>query len=304
MAQNRYLGLDLSTQSLTTVIVDPIDSSLQQHSLNFDNRYPAYGTRGGVIIGQDPKRVHADPNMWVEALGDMLEWLKKKGLTSQIGGIGVSAQQHGTVYLDRSATSVLSQLDPSITLHQQIHTIFSRPTCPVWMDASTHAECIEFTETLGGADQVTALTGSSATERFAGPQIRKFWKENPDDYQNTAHITLISAFLTSLLIGSLAPVDAGDGFGMNLANIRSGRWSRAAMGATAPGLGNRLPRLVTRDTVAGTVSDYLVEKYRFAPGTTVIVGSGDNPSSLIGLGLIDRPDTHAVSLGTSDTWRF
>jgi xylulokinase len=65
---------------------------------------------------------------------------------------------------------------------------------------------------------VAAFTGSAATERFAGPQIRKFWKNYSEDYEKTTHITLISAFITALLIGRTVPVDAGDGFGMNLAD--------------------------------------------------------------------------------------
>jgi xylulokinase len=178
--------------------------------------------------------------------------------------------------------------------------IFSRNTSPVWMDSSTHQECSEITDTLGGDSKVAALTGSAATERFAGPQIRKFWKEHPGDYEKTVHITLISAFLSSLLIGRTAPVDAGDGFGMNLADIRSGTWSPAAMKATAPELDKRLPQLLTRDAVI--VSHYLVEKCGFNPETEVIVGSGDNPCSLVGLGLIGHQDTHAISLGTSDTY--
>ena len=36
--------------------------------------------------------------------------------------------------------------------------------------------------------------------------------------------------------------------------------------------------------------------------TEVVVGSGDNPCSLVGLGLMGVPDFHAVSLGTSDTY--
>ena len=302
MSQNLFLGLDLSTQSLTAVIINPLSKKIRQHSLNFDQCYPAYQTAGGVIIGDDATVVHADPKMWVEALDDMLAWLKNKNLSSKISAICVSAQQHGSVYLNQDAAAVLSHLDPSRSLLEQTRMIFTRPTCPVWMDSSTHKECLEITASLGGASQVAALTGSPATERFAGPQIRKFWKENPADYAKTVHITLISAFMTALLIGSTAPVDAGDGYGMNLADIRSGTWSPAAMEATAPDLEKRLPQLLTKDAVVGTVSKYLVEKYSFNPKTDVIVGSGDNPCSLVGLGLIGQTNTHAISLGTSDTY--
>jgi xylulokinase len=121
------------------------------------------------------------------------------------------------------------------------------------MDSSTHQECLEITETLGGHQRVAKLTGSIATERFAGPQIRKFFKEDPAGYRNTAHIALISSFITSILTGSLAPLDGGDGFGTNLADIGYGRWSKEALDAAAPDLGSRLPPLMTKDGLIGSV---------------------------------------------------
>jgi xylulokinase len=104
------------------------------------------------------------------------------------------------------------------------------------------------------------------------------------------------------LIGRLAPVDAGDGFGMNLADIKTGGWSPEAMLASAPELEKRLPPILVKDKLVGNVSSFLVERYGFDPKTEVIVGSGDNPCSLVGLGLIGESNIHAISLGTSDTY--
>ncbi len=302
MANDFFLGLDLSTQSLTALIIEPATGDLQRHAIHFDSCYPSYQTTDGVIIGDDPNVAHVDPRMWIEALDDMLDWLNQKGLSRKIGGIGVSAQQHGTVYLDHEFPKALFQLNPSKNLLVQLRHIFSRDTSPIWMDSSTNKECREITKSLGGDLNVARLTGSAATERFAAPQIRKFWKENPAAYEKTSHIALISSFITSLLIGRLAPVDAGDGFGTNLSDIQTGRWSPVSMEATAPELEQRLPPLLVKDKVVGKVSSFLVARYGFNPQTDVIVGSGDNPCSLVGLGLIGEPRTHAISLGTSDTY--
>ncbi len=170
------------------------------------------------------------------------------------------------------------------------------------MDSSTFKECEEITVALGGDKEVAARTGSIATERFAGPQIRKFWKQESDAYENTAHIALISSFITSILIGRPAPVDAGDGYGTNLADIRTGSWSRQVLERVAPDLQKRLPELKTSDEVAGPVSAYLVRRHGFSPEAKVVIGSGDNPSSLVGLGLLGKTAIHAISLGTSDTY--
>ena len=296
-----FLGLDLSTQSLTAIVISLESGVIRQLSINFDQGYPRYGTRGGVPPSPDLLRVHVDPLMWVEALDDMLRLLQEEALTSRIAAVAVSAQQHGTVYLNHQAETILAGLDPAGALASGIAGIFSRKTCPIWMDSSTGRECREITAALGGDALVVGSTGSVATERFAGPQIRKFWKEDPEAYTRTAHIALISSFVTSLLVGRIAPVDAGDGYGTNLADIRSGTWSQAAMDAAAPGLQHRLPRLAAKDYMVDRVSPCMVKRFGFDAETGVVVGSGDNPCSLVGLGLIGNPNLHAVSLGTSDT---
>lgn len=302
MEREIFLGLDLSTQSLTALAASVESGVAYQETINFDQSYPRFGTRGGIQPSGDPLRAHADPLMWVEALEDMLRRLQQAGLTRRIAAMAVSAQQHGTVYLSHQAASGLAGMKPSTALAAGLAGIFSRRTCPTWMDSSTSRECREITSALGGEAAVAELTGSAAAERFAGPQIRKFWKEEPDAYARTAHIALISSFLTALLTGGIAPVDAGDGYGTNLADIRCGDWSRDALSACAPALRRRLPHLVVRDKTIGAVSPSLAERFGFHPETRVVVGSGDNPNSLVGLGLIGDPGRHAISLGTSDTY--
>jgi xylulokinase len=303
MQKNKFLGLDLSTQSLTALVVDLSEASVVfQTSLAFDAAYPSYGTRGGVVQGKNPRVVHVDPRMWIEAIDDVLASLGRKKLTKEIAAVGVSAQQHGSVYLNDQAWKALGILDPGKPFLPQLKGVFSRPTAPVWMDSSTHKECKEITKFLGGDARTAFLTGSKATERFTGPQIRKFWKENPTGYDQTAHIALVSSFVTSLLLGLPAPLDCGDGFGTNLADIHTGRWSRKALAATAPRLRKKLPDLVRGDVCLGKVSPYLVKRYGFSPETEIVIGTGDNPGSLAGLGLVGDKSRHAVSLGTSDTY--
>jgi len=300
--EDRFLGLDLSTQSLTAVVISLSSGVTHQFSISFDDAYPSFHTRGGVLLGESSSEVFADPRMWVQALDDILTQLKDSNLTGSIRALGVSAKQHGTVYLRRTVEKSLEGLDPALPYHTQVQHVFSRDLSPVWMDSSTHEECREISEAFGGPEALARLTGSIATERFAGPQIRKFWKRHPEAYEKTSHIALVSSFLTSLLLGHVAPVDAGDGHGTNLADIRSGKWSEKAVAATAPGLMRRLPRLLAKDEIVGQVSPYLANRFGFKSDTMVVVGSGDNPCSLVGLGLMGVADIHAISLGTSDTY--
>jgi xylulokinase len=300
--ENCFLGLDLSTQSITAVVISVSGGVTHRFSISFDDAYPSFHTRGGVVLGESASEVFADPRMWAEALDDILILLKDSNLTGSIRALGVSAQQHGTVYLKSIFGESLKGLDSALPYHRQIQHVFSRDLSPLWMDSSTHEECCEITQALGGPKEVARLTGSVATERFAAPQIRKFWKRHPEKYEQTAHVALVSSFLTSLLIGRIAPLDAGDGYGTNLADIRSRNWNELAMAAAAPGLSNRLPRLLVKDEIVGPVSPYSAQRFGFKPDTVAVVGSGDNPCSLVGLGLLGVPDIHAISLGTSDTY--
>jgi xylulokinase len=301
MAKRQFLGLDVSTQSLTALVVCPDQNQVLRYCLNFDRELPQYGTQGGVPPGKNPNEALVNPLMWVEAVDRMLLWCKAEGLSGNIAALSVSAQQHGSVYLNKIVQNRLKSLNPDKTFHDQLGDIFSRSVCPIWMDSSTSRECREITEILG-RETIVSLTGSPATERFAGPQIRKFWKQHPAAYDDTVHITLISSFITALFIGRLAPLDCGDGLGTNLVELKSRNWSSDALDASAPGLGSKLPEVVKRDVAAGCVSDYLCRRYGFDPACRVIVGTGDNPASLVGLGLIGNEETRAISLGTSDTY--
>jgi xylulokinase len=301
MTQQHFLGVDLSTQSLTALIICPVTGEILRYSLNFDSDLPHYETQGGVPPRKNVNEVLVNPLMWIEAMDRMLLWCRDQGVARNIAAVSIAAQQHGSVYLNRKALEQIQTLDPNAPPHDQLVNIFSRKGCPIWMDSSTNQECREITQ-MFGHKELLDLTGSAATERFAGPQIRKFWKHNPKSYENTSHIALISSFFTSLLMGNWAPLDCGDGLGMNLVDLKSRDWSTAAMNAAAPDLASRLPQLIDRDKILGTVSEYICHRYGFHQDCRVVTGTGDNPSSLAGLGLVGDEDIRAVSLGTSDTY--
>ncbi len=300
---NLYLGLDASTQSLSAIVIDLDTREVAcDISLNYDETLPHYGTQNGVLDNPDPKIVHSPPLMWVEALDALFDKMKTERVgLGDIRAISGSGQQHGSVYLDAEAVDILSRLDPSRSLVQNLGGVFSRATSPIWMDSSTRAECDEICDALGGRQATARATGSTTFERFTGPQIRKFYKTQPRAYDNTAHIMLVSSFMASLIAGKVAPIDHGDGAGMNLMDIQARTWHTPARNATAPGLSDRLPPLVESRAIIGSVSRYFVDKYGLNPDAQALVWSGDNPNSVIGLGLI-REGMVAISLGTSDTY--
>jgi xylulokinase len=166
------------------------------------------------------------------------------------------------------------------------------------MDSSTTPECREISQAVG--PRLQAATGSPAIERFSGPQIRKFWKEDPVGYESTQRVHLVSSFLCSVLIGEDAAIDYGDGAGMNLLDLHTLRWDEEIVEATAPGLRQRLPDVVPSNQVCGGLHRYFA-RFGLVEGTPVLAWSGDNPNSLVGVGA-GIPGTAVISLGTSDVF--
>ena len=297
------LGLDSSTQSMSAVVID-LDTRLvvYEKSLNFDKALPHYKTKNGVLPGRDPLVKHSSPLLWAEALDLIFAIMKqdrvKLGDILAVSGCG---QQHGSVYFNERITTALENLDAQKSLVDNLKGVFARKTSPIWMDSSTGTECAEIRKKLGGIKYTASRTGSDAFERFTGPQIRKFFKTEPDAYNKTTSIALVSSFLASLLAGKIAPIDFGDGAGMNLMDIRNRVWDMEALKATAPSLKKKLPALAASGQVIGPVSAYFVKKYGLNPEALATTWTGDNPASVIGLGLI-KPGQVAISLGTSDTF--
>jgi len=273
-----------------------------EKSLNFDQALPQFKTRNGVLPNRDPLVKHSSPRLWAAALDLIFAQMKRDGVAlDKILAISGSGQQHGSVYLTDKTEVALANLDPQKSLEENLDGVFARKTSPIWMDSSTAKECLEIRKKLGGIKFTASRTGSDTFERFTGPQIRKFCKTEPKAYAQTAHIALVSSFMASLLAGKIAPIDFGDGAGMNLMDIRRKNWNHDALKATAPGLTKKLPPLAEAGSIIGPVSNYFVQKYGLNPEARATVWTGDNPASVIGLGLI-KPGQVAISLGTSDTF--
>ena len=183
----KFLGLDSSTQSLSALIIDTDSGKIEvDKSVNFGARLPQFGSPSGFLPNPDASIKHADPLMWVEALDLLLQELKAAGVDlGKIRGISGAGQQHGSVYLNQSMDDV-GDFSPSRSLAEQIKPLLSRKTAPIWMDSSTSAECAEIAAAVGGDERVAAISGSRATLRFTGPQIRRFYKTSPVEWEKTA----------------------------------------------------------------------------------------------------------------------
>lgn len=297
-----YLGLDCSTQSLSALIIDAAEGILvHEASVNFEADLPHYHTRHGFVRGTEPDEFFSNPLMWLEALDLLLEKLVSEGAPlAQVKAISGSGQQHATVYLNKHFHQALQSLDSKGSLVDQLDGIFTRPVSPIWLDSSTVADCHEIAEAIGGHEVAIKKTGSSVTPRFSAAQIHKHARQFPKHWHATDCVHLVSSFLASILSGRSVSIDYGDGAGMNLMNLSGLCWDGQMAKATAAGTIDRLPDLCSTAKVTGAIAPYFSQKYGFQKSVKCAHWSGDNPCSLVGMGVV-RPGTWVISLGTSFT---
>lgn len=275
------LGIDSSTQGTKAVVYDADDGKVVvSASVNYGRDLPEFCSPDGYLPNDDPRIRRANPEMWVRGVELVLERLRDTGVPmGDIAAVGGDAQQHATVYLGADGT-------------------FSRKTSPIWMDSSTADEVAALDARFGASLQ--DRTGSPAIERFAAAQVMKFAREEPEAYARTVRIHLLSSFLTSVLTGGDAPVDIGDGAGMNLLNLKTLEWDGEICAYAAKGLMERLPRIHRPGGAALALAPHFA-KYGLRPGIPVVPFTGDNPASLVGCGA-EKPGCAVISLGTSDTF--
>ncbi len=282
------LGIDASTQGIKALVYDTDTRTVVTTvAVNFGRDLPEFNSPDGFLPNADPLVRRADPRMWRAALDRVLAKLQDAVDTSRIAAVGGDGQQHGSVYLN-------DRWDASMD-----GDYFARAVSPIWMDSSTAAECRALDARFGAA--LPARTGSPAIERFTGPQIMKFAKDDPAAFAATTRIHLVSSFLCSLLAGEDAPVDIGDGAGMNLLNLSTLDWDREICDFISPDLAAKLPRIARPGEKTTLKLAPYFAKFGLTPGIPVVPFTGDNPASLVGTGA-DRPGVAVVSLGTSDVF--
>ena len=184
------LGLDSSTQSLSAVVID-IDTAEKcfEHSLDYraDERLNQFDIGEDYILPpREEGEAEQPPLMYLASLDAMFADLREAGVPlASILLINTSGQQHGHVYLNQDADTLLAQLTGSQhsgdtpDLKTLLEKAFAYPNAPIWMTANTVAQTDAVRNGVGGKAEMINLSGSDAPLRFTGTVMRRVGETVP-----------------------------------------------------------------------------------------------------------------------------
>ena len=165
---------------------------MHRHSVNFDERFPEYGTESGYHAG-DEGTATSPVAMWLDGLDRVLDELPES-LLQQVDAISFSGQQHGAVYWSSEAARLLKgpqkgeddeYIESELTTKHRMKPVrglrgglrerlvpgaFTLTDAPIWADASTQDQCDACPEghfCVSGAMPATCAPGSFASSSNA-----------------------------------------------------------------------------------------------------------------------------------------
>ncbi len=292
------LGLDISTQGISAVILD-VDrrTKVYEHKLDYcqDPRLYKFGIRKEdyILPPENEGEASQPPELFFASLDAIFEDLKKAISLKNIFVINCAGQQHSHVYLNRQAHSLFSRLlikdSASSDLVPLLKDSLAFHRAPIWMTSDTADEASQIRDFIGGKEQAIELSGSNIPLRFTGAILRRTAHKYPEIYNRTDIIQLINSLIAAILTGnSRTPIDFSNACGMSLMDYRKKCWSDILIKAVSKGLPGgekafrkKLPSLVPPDCILGTIAVYFVRKYGVSSSCKILAGSGDNPQSKV-----------------------
>ncbi len=262
-----FLGIDTGTSGTKAVLIDEtgklLASDLHEYALSTPR--PQWAEQ------------HPDTDWWSAVIKAIQGVLAKAGVRgSDVAGVGLTGQMHGSVFLDKN--------------HQVL-----RPAL-LWCDARTGAECAEITELLGGTQGCYETLGQPVFTSFTAPKILWLRKNEPEVYEKVAQVLLPKDYIRFKLTGELA-AEVSDASGTSLFDVRKRTWSKTALDKLSiPS--EWLPRVVESPEQTGVISAEAAALTGLKAGTPVVGGGGDQAAGAVGCGVVSTGQV-VSSLGTS-----
>jgi xylulokinase len=260
------LGIDIGTSGTKTLVCDDrgrvIATAVAEH--------PISAPRPGWSE-QDPL------DWWSAACAASKSVLKKARLKpGDIGGIGLSGQMHGSVFLADGE----KPLRPAL----------------LWNDQRTAEQCAEIEQKAGGRARLIEMVANPALTGFTAPKILWVREKEPKVYAKIKHILLPKDYIRFRMTGEYA-TEVSDASGTLLLDVRRRAWSDELLSILEIDKA-LLPRLHESFEVTGTLTRDAGKALGLSPGIPVVGGGGDQAAGAVGNGIV-APGIVSATLGTS-----
>jgi len=254
-----FLGIDIGTSSVKTVLVDEREAIVAQASM--------------PLVVARPQRlfVEQDPEAWWQATVGAIRSLPIAAREA-VRAIGLSGQMHGATLLDQFGQPLRAAI--------------------LWNDGRSARECLELERR---EPRSRAITGNIMMPGFTAPKLLWISHHEPEIFARTVRVLLPKDYVRLRLTGEEVS-DMSDAAGTGWLDVGRRDWSDEMLVAT--GLNrSHMPRLVEGNAPSGTVTVAAAEQLQLPP-VVVAGGAGDNAASAVGIGVIASGQSF-LSLGTS-----
>jgi xylulokinase len=258
------LGVDVSTTGAKALVV----SESGEVVASATEEYPLYTPR--------PLWSEQQPEDWWQGACNAIRVALSLAGDAEIAAVGLTGQMHGLVLLDRNNRV----LRPAI----------------LWNDQRTGPQCAEITARAGGLVRVLDLTGNAVLPGFTAPKIVWVRQNEPEAYDEIAHVLLPKDYIRFRLTGEYA-TEVSDASGTSLFDVANRRWSTTMAGLLQIPM-DWLPYCAESDVVTGHITEAAAELTGLRTGTPVVGGGGDQAAGAVGSGIV-RPGIISVTTGTS-----
>lgn len=259
------IGVDVGTTGARAVAVDEQGAVVDARTAE----YP--------LLTPRPRWTEQDPAEWWRATREVVGAVagSARAASSEIAGVGLTGQMHGSVFLDRDGEVI-------------------RPAL-LWNDQRTGAQCEEITDRVGPR-RLVEITGNPALTGFQAPKVLWLRDEEPENFERVAHVLLPKDYVRYRLAHELA-TDASDAAGTLFLDLRERTWSSEVLKALdVPAAW--LPPVFEGPETTGAIADDVAAELGLPAGIPVAAGGGDNAAAAVGTAVTSE-GLMSSSIGTS-----
>jgi len=265
------LGIDVSTTATKALIMaeDGEVLGVGVSEYGFETPYPLWSEQ--------------HPDLWwegtIKAIKAATQAAAENNFVSfepgQIKAIGLTGQMHGLVLLDEEGQVLRKAI--------------------LWNDQRTQQQCDQIYEKVGQS-RFIQISGNVALTGFTAPKILWVKENEPEIFEQVAHVLLPKDYVRFKLTGEFA-MDKADGAGTVLMDIANRDWSQTLL-ETLDINPQWMPKLFEGTEITGEITPSAASETGLSIGTPVVAGGGDQSAQAVGVGAVTQ-GVVALTLGTS-----